>query len=267
VSEMEVLAGTEVARGKEKVSGSKFIDEQDRERSMTAHMLPDLERALALLKEKGLASLLDIGCGFGGVAAFSAAALGIRDVHGVDRDARAVKGAKGKGVQARCAVLGSEPLPYEDGRFDLVTSFGMLDYLPDFDPAIEEIVRLIKPGGYVLISLPNLASWHNRLALLLGYQPRDVEISQRYLVGVHPHYSRRGERPVGHIHVPTTRAFRELMEAHGLETVKILPGLPANHRRSPLIVWIDRSFTAFPGFARRFVYLGCKQAQVKAANE
>lgn len=263
MSETHVVARTEVAGAREERRGSKFIDEQDRERSMTAHMLPDLERALAPLKEKGLANLLDIGCGFGGVAAFSAAVLGIPEVHGVDRDARAVEGAKRKGVRARCAVLGSERLPYEDESFDLVTSFGMLDYLPDFDPAIEEIVRVMRPGGYVLISLPNLASWHNRLALLLGYQPRDVEISQKHLVGVHPHYSRRREGPVGHIHVPTTRAFRELMEAHGVRTVKVRGAkLPLQSVLAPPD-WVDRVLRHFLGLARRFFYVGQKQRSLQ----
>jgi SAM-dependent methyltransferase len=132
----------------------------------------------------------------------------------------------------------------------------MLDYLPDFDPAIEEMARLTRPGGYVLISLPNLASWHNRLALLLGYQPRDVEISQRFLVGAHPTYRQRNDRPVGHIHTATTAAFRELMEAHRFETVRVTAGRPKLWRRSFAVRIVDRLLSQHAGLARRFFYLG-----------
>lgn len=58
-------------------------------------------------------------------------------------------------------------LPFPDEHFCLVMSFGMLDYLAFFDPVIQEIYRVTRPGGYTLISLPNLASWHNRLFLLM----------------------------------------------------------------------------------------------------
>ena len=78
-----------------------------------------------------------------------------------------------------------------------------------------EVRRVLKPGGFTLLSIPNLGSWNNRIALLLGYQPRDVEISDRSVVGVFPYY--RDRTPTGHIHTPTLKALTELMDIHGFD--------------------------------------------------
>jgi hypothetical protein len=90
-----------------------------------------------------------------------------------------------------------------------------MDTLVSFDDLVREMHRVLRPGGYLLVTLPNLASWHNRIALLLGFQPRDVEISSEILPGVVPGYA--DESPAGHIHVPTLRAFLDLMRYHGFE--------------------------------------------------
>jgi len=96
---------------------------------------------------------------------------------------------------------------------------------------IREMRRVTHPDGHVLIALPNLGSWQNRTMLLLGYQPRDVEISSETVVGVPRHY--RDGDPTGHIHTATVKAFTELMRFHGFEAVKVSPGRPTMNRVNP----------------------------------
>src|SRR6266536_5605675 len=148
----------------------QWITQRDYERSLTTHMLEYLFEALRPLGGQKLDRLLDIGCGFGGLARVVSEHLGVAEVHGIDTDETALEEARGKGVVTECLEVGAAPLPFPESHFDLVTSFGMLDYLPDFDPILREVRRVLRPGGYSLISLPNLAGWQNRLSLLLGYQ-------------------------------------------------------------------------------------------------
>ena len=131
----------------------------------------------------------------------------------------------------------------------------MLVYLPDFDPLLREVRRVLRTGGYALISLPNLAGWQNRLSLLLGYQIRDVEVSQEKAAGLHPWYASDGN-PVGHIHTLTVGAFRELMTHHGFETVRVTRGIPGGRQKSSLVRWVDRMLSRRVTLARRFFYLG-----------
>ncbi|WP_366519222.1 methyltransferase domain-containing protein [uncultured Thermanaerothrix sp.] len=144
--------------------------------------------------------------------------------------------------------------------FDLVTCFGVLDYFPIFDSVIMEIYRVLKLGGYMCVTLPNLASWHNRICLLMRYQPRDVEVSSKFLVGVHPFYARRGDKPVGHIHTVTTRGFLQLTQLFGFRPVCLRGAGPVSRDGIPSYLRIiDRMLSKSPFLARRFVYLAEKK--------
>jgi SAM-dependent methyltransferase len=46
-------------------------------------------------------------------------------------------------------------LPFEDGSFDAVTMFDVLEHIPDHRQAIAEVLRVLKRDGYILISVPN----------------------------------------------------------------------------------------------------------------
>jgi len=237
----------------------KPITERDRERSCTSFMLNSLIEILA--KHRGVLTgnrMLDVGCGYGGLAIVVSAHLGMTEVHGIDIDQSVLEEATGKGVRALHSDISQGPLPYPNAYFDFVTTFGMPDYLPVFDDALREIHRVLRPGGHVLVRLPNLASWHNRLFLLMGYQPRDVEISREVLVGVHPYY-RKQDRVIGHIHTPTTRAFKELMEYSGFRTIAIRGVQPLATRQPFLLQQLDKVLTRSSGLARRFFYLGEKR--------
>ncbi|OLC97011.1 MAG: hypothetical protein AUH86_08465 [Acidobacteria bacterium 13_1_40CM_4_58_4] len=241
-----------------------WITASDFSRSTTAHMLRDLKLALEPLRHAGIQRMLDIGCGFGGIARFVGMHLGVNDIHGLDRDLSVLAEARAKGVAAELADLAAEPLPHSDGAFDLVTSFGMLDYFADFDVVIQEMQRVLRAGGYAMVSLPNLAGWQNRIALLLGYQPRDVEVSQKFVVGVHPHYRARKPSPVGHIHTATTTAFWELMERHGFETLWVTGAQPVPQGCGWLVARLDGILSRSASLARRFFYLGRKRPEESA---
>jgi SAM-dependent methyltransferase len=231
-----------------------FLTPNDYERSCTSHSLPVVARVLReVLAGTRPDAMLDVGCGYGGVGASLRAELGAAEVHGVDVDPDVIDEATGKGVRARC-VDATVGLPYDDAFFDLVSCFGVLDYMTWFDGIICEMARVLRPNGVVAISLPNLASWHNRLALALGYQPRDVEICSMRTVGTAPYYT--SSEPVGHIHAPTTRAFRELMALMGFREVCTVALRPANTRPAFGLQVLDAILGRFPSSARRFLYVG-----------
>ena len=242
-----------------------YITDKDRERTCTVSMLRDLTSVLTTLNgrlQRGK-RLLDIGCGFGGLGMVMGQHLDIEEVHGIDHDGQVLSEASAKGMQVCQWDIRQMPLPYPDQHFDVVTCFGVLDALPWFDDILREVFRVVRPGGYTIISLPNLASWHNRLALLFGYQPRDVEVSKEVLIGVHPRY-RRDNSPTLHLHTVTTRAFQELMEHTGFLTVCVRGGQPLNTQKPILLTLIDWLFTRSPYLARRFFYIGQKPCQAES---
>ncbi|MBM4035207.1 MAG: class I SAM-dependent methyltransferase [Planctomycetes bacterium] len=46
-------------------------------------------------------------------------------------------------------------LPFPDGAFDLVIALGLLEYLDRLDAALDEMVRVTRPGGSLILTVPN----------------------------------------------------------------------------------------------------------------
>jgi len=61
-------------------------------------------------------------------------------------------------------------LPFEDNSFDLVFCSEVLEHLENYDHAIQEIYRVLKPGGFFLPSVPSF--WPEKICWMLskGYQ-------------------------------------------------------------------------------------------------
>jgi 2-polyprenyl-3-methyl-5-hydroxy-6-metoxy-1,4-benzoquinol methylase len=100
-------------------------------------------------------SLLDIGCG-SGTFLHLAGRRGFAP-HGMDASAGAVEGAKRRyGFPVRQGIVGSDV--WEGRHFDIVTMFHVLEHLVDPKRALEYARGLLKPGGRLLLQVPNAAS-------------------------------------------------------------------------------------------------------------
>lgn len=52
-------------------------------------------------------------------------------------------------------ILGSvEAIPVEDSRFDIVSAFDVIEHVKNEGKGLDEIYRVLKPGGYIFISVP-----------------------------------------------------------------------------------------------------------------
>jgi ubiquinone/menaquinone biosynthesis C-methylase UbiE len=174
----------------------------------------DLLNSVMVFKD---ARIVELGCGDGSLLVEVANALGIRDFYGVDIDESALKKAVGRGVKVFKADLNSDPLPFKDGFFDAVLMEEVIEHLVNPDNAIREAFRVLKAGGLLLLSTPNLAWWLNRLALLLGYQPYWSECSTVYNVGK---FKRNQGQPLsGHLRLYTYKALKQLLELHGFKVI------------------------------------------------
>lgn len=69
-----------------------------------------------------------------------------------DLSEEAVAIARERGLDAE--VADARDLPWGDGAFDLVTAFEILEHVDEDDRAAAEIVRVLRPGGTALITVP-----------------------------------------------------------------------------------------------------------------
>ncbi len=124
-----------------------------------------------LLRPYTSGKALDIGCGSGDLVVFYAD-KGV-DYTGVDLSSSMIERAnlnyaelvkEGKAV---FRVADCEKLPFNNGEFDLLSAVALLEYLPDPSGALDEIKRVVKTGGYVLITVPNKKCINNFFRAIL----------------------------------------------------------------------------------------------------
>jgi SAM-dependent methyltransferase len=95
------------------------------------------------------ARILDAGCGSGRVLD-ELAHFG--DAVGVDLSPGAVAAAWSRGHSVARARV--EELPFADATFDLVTCLDVIEHTPDDLRALRELVRVTRPGGHLLVTVP-----------------------------------------------------------------------------------------------------------------
>jgi arsenite methyltransferase len=102
--------------------------------------------------------VLDVGSGAGMDTLVAAQMVGPRgSVTGIDMTPEMVAKARGSvaemGLDNVTIVEGSaEQLPFDDARFDVVISNGVIDLIPDKDAAFSEITRVLRPGGRIQLA-------------------------------------------------------------------------------------------------------------------
>ena len=117
--------------------------------------------------------LLDVGCWDGSATIRFAQGIGAI-AHGIDIFEAPAAQAAAHGVHVVVQDLETVRFPWSDATFDVVIANQVFEHLKNIWLPLSEVYRVLRPGGHFLISVPNLASLHNRLLLLLGVQPTSI---------------------------------------------------------------------------------------------
>jgi SAM-dependent methyltransferase len=166
------------------------------------------------------ARMLDIGCGLG---AYLGRFGDFTDrAYGVDIDVERLK----RGVEAGCsgfALSVSESLPFADNVFDGVLLNEVVEHVRNDRDTLSEALRVTRPGGRVVIFVPNR---------FYPFETHGVYLGKRYVFGNIPLVNYLPD-PARNRLVPHARAYTRA----GLES--ITRGLPAK--------WVDWT-VVYPGF-------------------
>lgn len=124
-------------------------------------------------------SCLDVGCGDGHVVGPWAIARNIRYV-GVDIAESAVELVRTRGLEA-FRVEDSGILPFSDRSFDAAISLEVIEHLFQPEATIREALRVVKPGGLLFVTTPNVAYWRRRMdfALIGRWNPFGYNLAVR----------------------------------------------------------------------------------------
>jgi len=110
------------------------------------------------------ATLLDAGCGTGGLLRHLREVRSTWHLSGLDMSPLACQLAHER-VKVEITEGSVARLPYADGNFDAITSCDVLCQIEQPAPALREFARCLKPGGFVVLTMPAyqwLYSYHDR---------------------------------------------------------------------------------------------------------
>lgn len=189
---------------------------------------------ISLLETDKTAHVLDVGCGDGKKTITFKRKIGCKTITGIDGVAKRLSAAKKRGVDRVTLVELEKKWPFDDSSFDVVVSNQVIEHVGNTDHFISEIKRVLRPGGYAVVSTENLASWHNILALIFGFQDFSHHIIMKSHVGnpVSPHFNEKtltwskkdnsgsDDTAYPHLKIPTYYSLKHAFTAYGFKFVK-----------------------------------------------
>lgn len=98
------------------------------------------------------APVLDVGCGDGH---FASVAFPHRLTAGVDPALGVLREARDRGAYRLLAQGLGDALPFGSGQFATVISNSVLEHIPEVDPVLSEISRVLQPGGRFIFCVPS----------------------------------------------------------------------------------------------------------------
>jgi SAM-dependent methyltransferase len=144
--------------------GQRLLDKVDAASWISRYLEPHLQ---------GARTILSVGCGPGVFLLELAAIHPEAEFFGVDLSAERIHDAEARlrGVHnARVQIGDAQALPFESGSFDFVFCRFLMEYLPDKWQALQEMVRVCRGGGKILLQdLDGQLLWHS---------PEDPELQQ-----------------------------------------------------------------------------------------
>jgi len=145
--------------------------------------------------------LLEVGCGMG--SDLLQFARGGALVTGLDYTPRSIEISRRRfsmyDVPGRFTVGDAENLPFPDASFDVVYSNGVLHHTPDTQRAIDEVHRVLRPGGIAKIMLYHRSSLYYWLSIVLKHGIVRGELARsttEEIMSRHVEYSETGALPL-----------------------------------------------------------------------
>jgi ubiquinone/menaquinone biosynthesis C-methylase UbiE len=162
--------------------------------------------------------VLEVGCG-SGIAVQLFAEAGAR-VTAVDLTPWAVETTRARlaafGLAGEVVEADGESLPFPDASFDVVFSWGVIHHTTDMDRALSQLVRVLRPGGTLVLML-----YHRHSLFFASYRglARFLPVARR--LGLHFEGARAGERE-GLVARHFTRGeVEQMLRAKGLDDVRV----------------------------------------------
>jgi SAM-dependent methyltransferase len=127
---------------------------------------------------------------------------------GVDPDPLETEAARKYDFYDRIHTTGGDDIPEADSTFDYAISNSVLEHIPNLEPVIKELGRVLKPGGQFFFTVPCPAFRENLAGALIPGISRE-----KYLTEV--------DKRIAHFNYLDQRDWEEIASRHGMRVTQI----------------------------------------------
>lgn len=188
--------------------------------------LENLYRSAVDLNNKNIFSLheknreakfVDLGCDDGVITNKTANIIGIKDVFGVEIVEESIREAMNRGIQVKPFDLNGK-FDFEDNSMDVINANQLIEHLHNSDNFLSEIHRILKSGGYAIISSENGSSWCNIFTSIMDWQIFSLTIfsKKKQCIGNPLSLHKKGGGYISswnHVRIYNIRGLKEYIEA------------------------------------------------------
>ncbi len=133
-----------------------------------------------------------------------------------------------EGVAMRQGDLNGE-LPFGDHLFDFVACLEGLEHIENPQQAIREFARVLRPGGTVIVSVPNILNIEERFKwLLYGYTSHFKPMTHAHVARLRAEYDNR-EEIAAHVNPIGYSELRYILEKYGFRIVRVYRDKPKSN--------------------------------------
>lgn len=202
--------------------------------------------------------IIDLGCGHGKFMMEIKKRFNPDKLKGIDYSKKEIEEARRYGLDVNWGNF-EEKINEKNESYNVAYAAELIEHLYNPDLFLAETNRILKMGGYLIISTPNLLAWFNRILVPLGIQPLFIEPSTKSkLVGAGILKSlKKDSQPVGHIRIFSYDAIKDILNNNGFRVIKIAGAI--YDEGLPKSLWgIDKLISKIPSLGSHFVVLAKK---------
>lgn len=131
--------------------------------------------------------VLDLGAGPGSDLLIAKEISPQTEIHGVEVYEEYAQKLSDKGIRVHRSNIECDKLPFADNSVDVVIVNQILEHVKEVFWVFHEMTRVLKVGGRVIVGVPNIAAFHNRILMLAGRQPTQLKNASAHVRGYTKH--------------------------------------------------------------------------------
>jgi SAM-dependent methyltransferase len=147
------------------------------------HVIRDMLSSIKFKDNENSLQIIDVGAGAGTDLTIAREFFPAAQLHAVEVHEPYCNALVKKGFTVHKFDIERSAYPFKDNSVDIIIANQILEHTKDIFWIMHNVSRILKPGGFLLVGVPNIASLHSRIRLAFGYIPTSIRSYSAHVRG------------------------------------------------------------------------------------